>query len=117
MLKKSIVLLMMMALMPLLASAQGSVQGLVRISGSNGNIISLSAGTPSSTFTLTLPPGLPTNGSLLYGSSTGQMQWTPTSLTDAGYVLQLQNASGVLTPKWIDPSTLFNTTGFVSYNT
>src|SRR5690242_13727495 len=117
MLKKSIAFLTMMALLPLLASGQGSVQGLVRISGSNGNIISLSAGTPAATFTLTLPPSLPSNGSILYGSGTGQMQWMPTNLTDAGYILQMQNLSGTMTPKWIDPSSLFNTSGFVNYNT
>ena len=104
-------------LQPVLASGQGSIQGLVRISGSNGNIISLSAGAPTSTFTLTLPPSLPSSGSLLYGSGTGQLQWNPTLPTDAGYVLQLQDVAGVLTPKWIDPNTLFTTGSYVNYNT
>src|SRR5688572_27675353 len=116
MLKKSGLLTMLM-LLPVLANGQGSIQGLVRISGSNGNIISLSAGTPSSTFTLTLPPSLPTSGSLLYGSGTGQLQWNPTVPGDAGYVLQLQNLAGVLTPKWIDPNTLFTVGSYVNYNT
>lgn len=104
-------------LLPVLANGQGSIQGLVRISGSNGNIISLSAGTPTSTFTLTLPPSLPSSGSLLYGSGTGQLQWNPTSPTDAGYVLQLQDIAGVLTPKWIDPNTLVSGGSYVNYNT
>jgi hypothetical protein len=114
MLKKSGFLTMLM-LLPLLASGQGSIQGLVRISGSNGNIISLSAGTPTSTFTLTLPPSLPSSGSLLYGSGTGQMQWNTTLPTDAGYVLQLQSIAGVLMPKWVDPMSLIGT--YVNYNT
>ncbi len=102
---------------PLFASAQGSIQGLVRISGSNGNIISLSAGTPSSTFTLTFPPSPPSNGSVLYGTAGGQLQWNATSPANVGQVLQLKDIAGVPTPTWVDPGAVSSPGSFVTYNT
>lgn len=103
-----------LVIVPVAAFPQGSMQRLVRISGDNGNIISLSAGNPAATYTLTLPPNInpSTNAaSVLFGSGSGLLDWMPSSSSDSGYVVQLIDVGGgVLKPRWVTPSA-FTTSG------
>lgn len=107
-------LFLALVILPFVAYGQGSMQRLVRISGDNGNIVSLSAGNPAATYTLTLPPNTnpsTTAASVLFGTGSGLLDWTPASDADSGYVVQLVDVGGgQLKPRWIDPGT-FTVTG------
>jgi ABC-type multidrug transport system permease subunit len=73
------ILFIALVILPLTAFGQGSMQRLVRISGDNGNIVSLSAGNPAATYTLTLPPTInpsTTAASVLFGTGSGLLDWT-----------------------------------------
>jgi hypothetical protein len=98
-----------LVVLPFVVYGQGSMQRLVRISGDNGNIISLSAGAPAATYTLTLPPNINPStsaASILFGTGSGLLDWTPAAGSDSGFVIQLIDVGGgQLKPRWVDPST------------
>lgn len=107
-----------LVVVPVTVFGQGSMQRLVRISGDNGNIVSLSAGNPAATYTLTLPPAInpsQTAASVLFGTGSGLLDWTPASMADSGALIQLVDVGGgILKPRWTDPSTLFQNTNYWS---
>ncbi len=91
--------------------AQASMQRGVRISNSNGNIVTIQTGTNPSTYTLQLPltsnPSL-TSASLLYGIGSGQLDWTSSTGVAANNFLTLQVSGSNLIPTWVDATTILN---------
>ncbi|MDP4237542.1 MAG: hypothetical protein Q8919_13950, partial [Bacteroidota bacterium] len=100
-------MLLFLGLAASIARGQASMQRGVRISNSNGNIVSIQTGTGTATYTLSLPltvnPAL-TTASVLYGIGTGNLNWTDVTGVAAGSILTLQNSGGNLVPVWVAPS-------------